>query len=88
MNIWISNLTLVILDEQFSNRTEMDPATYVNFNFICIAPKHNTYYLTALETLNNLINWKKPPAEPDSRWAAICLDRLGWAGKENKVNEG
>ena len=25
-------------------------------------------------------NWKKPLAEPDSMWAAICLDWLGWVG--------
>ena len=37
--------------------------------------------LATVERKNSLIIWKKSLAEPDSMWAAIYLDRLGWAGK-------
>ena len=33
-------------------------------------------------------NRKKPQAEPDSEWAAICLDLLGLRGERGRMGEG
>ena len=42
----------------------------------------------ALWHFNSLINRKKPLVEPESMWAAICLDRLWWTGNDGEERGG